>query len=115
MGAGGHLLRHAAGRARVVGRSVLPRAARHLAGGRAGRGLARELGICLGAIAVVTDYDAGIDGVAPVSYDEVTRVFEANIERLRAILARAIAAVPAERSCTCKDATGGVSPTVPGA
>ena len=77
--------------------------------------LARELGICLSAMAVVTDYDAGIDGVAPVSYDEVMRVFEANIERLRAILARAIAAIPSKRSCACNDATGGVSPTVPGA
>ena len=75
--------------------------------------LARELGICFAGIAVVTDYDAGIDGVTPVSYDEVMRVFESNIERLRTILVRALTAIPPERACECANGTGGVSPTVP--
>ena len=77
--------------------------------------LARELGICFAGIAVVTDYDAGIDGVTPVSYDEVMRVFEANIDRLRTILVRALDAIPAEPACDCASGTGGVSPAVPGA
>ena len=77
--------------------------------------LARELGMCFAGIAVVTDYDAGIDGVTPVSYDEVMRVFNENIERLRTMLVDAIKAIPASRSCTCADATGGVSPDLPGA
>lgn len=75
--------------------------------------LARELGMCVAGIAVVTDYDAGIDGVAPVSYDEVMRVFEANIDRLRTILVRALEAIPADRACGCAHGTGGVSPTLP--
>jgi 5'-methylthioadenosine phosphorylase len=76
--------------------------------------LARELGMCFAGIAVVTDYDAGIDGVTPVSYDEVMRVFEANIDRLRTILVHALKAIPAERACACASGTGGVFPNPPG-
>jgi 5'-methylthioadenosine phosphorylase len=77
--------------------------------------LARELGMCFAGIAVVTDYDAGIDGVAPVSYEEVMRVFEANIDRLRTILVRALESIPTERACECGNGTGGVSPNLPSA
>jgi 5'-methylthioadenosine phosphorylase len=77
--------------------------------------LARELGMCYAGIAVVTDYDAGIDGVAPVSYDEVMRVFNENIDRLRTILVHALKAISDTRTCDCADAAGGVSPNLPGA
>ena len=77
--------------------------------------LARELGMCFAGIALVTDYDAGIDGVPAVSYDDVMRVFEENIDRLRTILMQALKAIPSDRTCECADGAGGVSPNLPGA
>lgn len=72
--------------------------------------LARELGLCYAGIALVTDYDVGIDGVEPVEHAEVLRVFEANIGRLRSLLLAAIDSVPLERSCGCAHSTSGVRP-----
>jgi len=66
--------------------------------------LARELGICYATVAVVTDYDSGLHGVAevePVTMEQIFRVFEANLERLRAVLFRAVAAVPPVPACEC--------------
>ena len=68
--------------------------------------LARELGICLANISLVTDYDAGVeddDSVGAVDMDTVLRVMEDNIDRVRLLLTRAIPAVPAERTCACGD------------
>ena len=76
--------------------------------------LARELGLCYAAISLVTDYDAGIEGVAPVSYEAVMQVLGANVDRLRRILLTALPAIPTGRSCSCSGATGGLSPTPPG-
>jgi 5'-methylthioadenosine phosphorylase len=73
--------------------------------------LARELGLCYGSLALVTDYDVGIEGVAPVEHTEVMRVFEANLGKLRDALLRAIPAIPGERGCACRLSTGGVSPS----
>jgi 5'-methylthioadenosine phosphorylase len=55
--------------------------------------LAAEAGIAYAAIALVTDYDAGIDGAPPVTQDEVFAVLGRNVERVRAVLARAIPAL----------------------
>jgi 5'-methylthioadenosine phosphorylase len=66
--------------------------------------LARELGICYATTALVTDFDAGLEGVAgvePVTMDEVLRVFDANLDRVRAVLFRALPEVPETRSCAC--------------
>ncbi|MGH7698554.1 MAG: S-methyl-5'-thioadenosine phosphorylase, partial [Candidatus Dormibacteria bacterium] len=60
--------------------------------------LARELGLCYAAIALVTDYDAGLEGsadVAPVTHEEVLRVFAANIDRLRKTLFDLVEHLPA--------------------
>jgi 5'-methylthioadenosine phosphorylase len=71
--------------------------------------LARELGLCYATTALVTDYDAGVEGdpgIEPVTMDEVLRVFDANLERLRSVLFRAlpsIPAVPAAGACACAD------------
>lgn len=68
--------------------------------------LARELGLCYAGLALVTDYDTGVDGepgVEPVSMDRVFAVLRANVERTRAVLARAIPTVAGVRSCTCAD------------
>jgi 5'-methylthioadenosine phosphorylase len=63
--------------------------------------LARELGMCYTAIALVTDLDAGVEGDHGVTQDEVFAVFAANIERMRALLLRTVAALPDEPDCRC--------------
>lgn len=57
-------------------------------------GIARELGLCYTAIAMVTDHDAGIAGVEAVTHAEVLRIFASNIERLQALLHRTITRLP---------------------
>jgi 5'-methylthioadenosine phosphorylase len=67
--------------------------------------LARELGICYGTIALVTDYDVGVaddDTVEAVTQEEVFAFFEANVDKIRNLLFRAVAAVPTERACGCR-------------
>jgi 5'-methylthioadenosine phosphorylase len=69
--------------------------------------LARELGMCYSGIALVTDYDVGLEGVEgiePVTMEVVFRVLADNVERVRRLLGRAIPAVPDDRSCTCGQA-----------
>ncbi|MGA9774393.1 MAG: S-methyl-5'-thioadenosine phosphorylase [Candidatus Dormiibacterota bacterium] len=66
--------------------------------------LARELGMCYASLALVTDYDAGLEGspeVKPVSHQEVLRVFAANIDRVKALLSEVVAGLPELRSCDC--------------
>ena len=70
--------------------------------------LARELGLCYATLAMVTDHDSGVDGIEPVTHEQVIAVFEANLDRLRQVLHGAIAAVPDSRSCAC-----GQGPTPP--
>jgi 5'-methylthioadenosine phosphorylase len=41
--------------------------------------LAREAELCFANVALVTDYDVGVDGIAPVSHHEVLKVFGENI------------------------------------
>ena len=71
--------------------------------------LARELGLCYTAIALVTDLDAGVDGDHGVTQDEVFRVFGENTERLRGLLLDVVAALPAERDCPCTHALDGLT------
>jgi 5'-methylthioadenosine phosphorylase len=78
--------------------------------------LARELGLCYGAVALVTDYDTGVEGlddVAPVTHEEVFAAFAANLDHLREVLLEALAAVPPERTCACADGPGGHVPVPP--
>ena len=65
--------------------------------------LARELELCYTSIALITDYDAGIEG-SGVTQDEVFRVFADNNARLRELLFALIPALPTERSCACATA-----------
>src|SRR4029079_17363901 len=58
--------------------------------------LAREAGIAYAGLALVTDYDAGLEGdpsVAAVSQERVFEMFEANLQHLRNVLTRAIGLV----------------------
>lgn len=69
--------------------------------------LARELQMCYLNIALVTDYDAGLEGhpdVKPVSVEEVQRSFTANTDRVRQLILRLIQHIPAERNCLCATA-----------
>ncbi len=68
--------------------------------------LARELALCYTSVAVVTDLDAGVEG-AGVSHHEVLEVFAKSIDRLRGLLARAIADLPTDRDCPCPHALEG--------
>ena len=59
--------------------------------------LAAELAIPYAAVALITDYDAGlegVDGVEPVTQEMVFAFFEGNIERVRALLFEAIPHLP---------------------
>ncbi len=70
--------------------------------------LARELGMCYVNVALITDYDAGVEGapeVMPVSVDQVERFFASNNERVRDLILRMIprlgAAQSKGRDCRC--------------
>ena len=63
--------------------------------------LARELAMCYTAIALVTDLDAGLDAAGAVDQVTVFAVFERNLERLRALLARVVTEVPEQDGCAC--------------
>ena len=70
--------------------------------------LARELELCYTAVALVTDYDAGIDATESVSQDEVFRVFAQNTERLKDLVLTTVTTLPAERTCACSQALHGL-------
>jgi 5'-methylthioadenosine phosphorylase len=68
--------------------------------------LARELGMCYAGLALVTDYDTGlegIDGIEPVTMDAVFAMLARNVARTRQLLFAAIPAIPGPRSCRCRD------------
>jgi len=73
--------------------------------------LARELRMCLAAIALVTDMDAGAEDEAGVRQEEVFALFAANTERLKALLAGVIADLPAPDGCTCHTWADGIDLT----
>ncbi|MDQ1426340.1 MAG: 5-methylthioadenosine phosphorylase [Acidimicrobiaceae bacterium] len=56
--------------------------------------LAAEAGIPYASVALVTDYDAGVDGHEPVTQDAVFAFFEQNLANVRQLLLRAIAELP---------------------
>ena len=52
--------------------------------------LAAELGIRYAGVALVTDYDAGVDGHAPVTMDAVFATMSANVARVRELIVATI-------------------------
>ena len=88
--------------------------------------LARELGICYAAIALITDYDTGVEGpggsgvspgqgrreplpaagVEPVTQAEIFTFFKSNLDRVRTLLFDVIGTIPEKRSCHCGEAVG---------
>ncbi|MGE5583497.1 MAG: S-methyl-5'-thioadenosine phosphorylase [Bacillota bacterium] len=68
--------------------------------------LARELGICYVNVALITDYDVGLEGspeIKPVTHEEVLKVFNHNLEKLRNLLLAMIEELPASPECPCRD------------
>ena len=69
--------------------------------------LARELGLCYANVSLVTDYDVGLDGrpeVKPVSADTAFAVFRENLDRLRALLFRAVPKIGPQPDDACASA-----------
>ena len=52
--------------------------------------LAREAELCYANVSLVTDYDIGLEGMEPVSADKTFGVFRENLDRVQALLRRAI-------------------------
>jgi 5'-methylthioadenosine phosphorylase len=69
--------------------------------------LARELELCYATIAMVTDYDVGVEGRPPVTASEVIRVFEENNARLRELLLAAIPKIGPQPEDVCATALRG--------
>jgi len=68
--------------------------------------LARELGMCYSGLAMVTDYDTGLEGVEgteAVTMAAALEVLAANIGRARHLLMAAIPAIPETHSCRCSE------------
>jgi 5'-methylthioadenosine phosphorylase len=89
----------------IVGMTTMPEAA-----------LSRELAMCFTSLAMVTDYDSGIDGGDAVSHEEVMRVFARNVDDLKLVLRDMITALPPTEdddvaTCPCRRSLDGM--TVP--
>jgi 5'-methylthioadenosine phosphorylase len=66
--------------------------------------LARELELCYANVSIVTDYDVGVDGGEPVSAGAVMDVFRENLDRLRALLFRAVPLIGPQPEDLCSTA-----------
>jgi 5'-methylthioadenosine phosphorylase len=69
--------------------------------------LARELELCYVTIAMVTDYDVGVEGSEPVSAERVMEVFRENNEKLRELLFAAIPKIGPQPDDVCATALRG--------
>ncbi len=70
--------------------------------------LARELALCYATVAVVTDYDAGVDADSSVSQAAVFAVFGEHMDMLRTSLRTVAGEVSLERGCPCADVLDGM-------
>jgi 5'-methylthioadenosine phosphorylase len=69
--------------------------------------LARELGMCYSGLALITDYDTGLEGVEgihPVTIDVVFEVLRQTVDRTRAVLQAVIPRLSAPPPCDCATA-----------
>jgi 5'-methylthioadenosine phosphorylase len=69
--------------------------------------LAREAELCYANVCLVTDYDVGLEGVPgvePVSAEAAFRVFAENLDRLRALLFRAVPKIGPQPDDICATA-----------
>jgi 5'-methylthioadenosine phosphorylase len=66
--------------------------------------LARELELCYAGIALVTDYDVGLEGTPPVTTEVALAAFEENLHRLRDLLFHAIPRIGPQPEDACATA-----------
>ncbi|WP_035348642.1 S-methyl-5'-thioadenosine phosphorylase [Edaphobacter aggregans] len=66
--------------------------------------LAREAEICYATMAMVTDYDCWREGHDDVTVDQIVAVMHQNSANAAKVVRAAVAAMSAEKSCTCGDA-----------
>ena len=69
--------------------------------------LAREAEICYANISLITDFDAGLEGVGdikPVTAEEVIRVFNENNEKVKKVIFKMIEKIAEFRNCQCGEA-----------
>ena len=59
--------------------------------------LVKELNLHSISLALITDYDCGVDGIAPVTHDAVLAVFQANVGKLRQLLPQLLQRIPLQR------------------
>src|SRR6266511_1323933 len=69
--------------------------------------LARELELCYATVAMVTDYDIGVEGGDPVSAERVMEVFRENNEKLRQLLFAVIPRIGPQPEDICATALRG--------
>jgi 5'-methylthioadenosine phosphorylase len=91
---------HASGGSSLINMTGAPEAA-----------LAREQRMCLAAIALVTDMDAGAAPEQGVSQEEVFALFAANTDRLKRLLLAVIGDLPDPAGCTCDSWADGIELT----
>jgi 5'-methylthioadenosine phosphorylase len=70
--------------------------------------LARELGLCNSTIALVTDFDAGVDADSAVVQDNIIAMFEANLGVLSKLVLATVPLLPHARTCNCARALDGI-------
>ncbi len=68
--------------------------------------LARELEMCYLNISLVTDYDAGLKDqtdIPPVSAQEVSRIFQQNNKKVKALILEIIKNISEPPACSCRE------------
>jgi 5'-methylthioadenosine phosphorylase len=88
---------HASAGGHIVGMTGMPEAS-----------IARELALCYTTAAVVTDLDAGFESGEGVTHAEVLATFGTSVERLKSVLADAVAQLPTDDDCSCRHALDGL-------
>jgi 5'-methylthioadenosine phosphorylase len=76
--------------------------------------LAREAEICYSTLALVTDYDCWHPDHDSVTVDLIIANLQQNAVTARRTIAEAVARLPPERTCPCKDALATAILTRPG-
>lgn len=64
--------------------------------------LAREREMCFVTIALVTDWDVGMEGIAPVTAQEVVRVFKENNQKVKRMISQMLREIPTGEPCICQ-------------
>ncbi|NQY74871.1 MAG: MTAP family purine nucleoside phosphorylase, partial [Candidatus Margulisbacteria bacterium] len=69
--------------------------------------LARELEMCYCGIALITDYDIGVDGVEPVSVEDMLAIFQQNMEKIKTVIFEMVDTIDTSTPCSCHSALQG--------